>query len=397
MKRNPNLALLQQQYLFPQINQRKKEFLAREPGTELISLGIGDTTEAIPRSIVEGLAEGAQRLGHKKTYTGYGPEQGHEELRTAIAHTLYQDRITPSSIFISDGAKCDIGRLQLLFGRTVKIALQDPAYPVYRDGSLLQGVADITYLPCTPQNNFFPDLTPAKNCDLLYFCSPNNPTGAVATRDQLTELVAFARKNKQIILFDSAYAAYIQDPSLPRSIYEIDGAEEVAIETSSFSKIAGFTGVRLGWSIVPEQLKYEDGQSVQRDWSRITSTIFNGASNIAQAGGLQILKQAGLAEVKQLIAFYMENAHLLSNALKEQGIPVYGGQHAPYVWAHFPNNPSWETFQYFLESLHLVVTPGSGFGPTGEGFIRLTAFNSRENINKACKIIANNSLLSIKL
>lgn len=397
MKRNPNLSLLQPQYLFPQIQQRKREFLEKNPGIELISLGIGDTTEPIPHTIVEGMKKAAERLENKATYTGYGPEQGHEELRNAIAKVYYKGLVTSRSIFISDGAKCDIGRLQLLFGKGVKIALQDPAYPVYRDGSLLQGVANITYLPCTPGNDFFPDLTVGKGADLIYFCSPNNPTGATATREQLTELIHFARENRQIILFDSAYAAYIQDPNLPRSIYEIPGAEEVAIETSSFSKIAGFTGVRLGWTIIPENLRYEDGQKVHSDWARITSTIFNGASNIAQAGGLEILKPEGLAAVQKLITFYMENARLLKQALEAQHIAVYGGLHAPYLWARFPGAPSWDTFQYFLEKLHLVSTPGSGFGPAGEGFLRLTAFNSKENITKACNVIANNSIVTLKL
>jgi len=397
MKRNPHLSLLQPQYLFPQIQQRKREFLERNGPVDLISLGIGDTTEPIPNAVVNGMVAAAERLAQKETYTGYGAEQGQEPLRKMIAEVLYHGRVNPKAIFVSDGAKCDIGRLQLLFGPSAKIALQDPAYPVYRDGSLLQGVSNITYLPCTPENDFFPDLSLAAHCDLLYFCSPNNPTGVAATRTQLEELVAFARENQQIILFDTAYAAYIQDSAIPRSIYEIEGAEEVAIETSSFSKIAGFTGVRLGWTVVPETLKYEDGHPIHSDWNRITSTIFNGASNIAQAGGIEVLKPEGLAEVQKLIHFYRENAHLLREALQKQGISVYGGVHAPYVWAHFPDAPSWETFQYFLEKLHLITTPGSGFGSTGEGFIRLTAFNSRENIIRSCKIIANNSLSSLIL
>lgn len=387
MKRNPHLSLLQPQYLFPQIAQRKREFLEKHPDAKLIGLGIGDTTEPIPEGIVEGMVAGAKRLADRKTYTGYGPEQGAEELREAIAQVIYGGRVHAKEIFISDGAKCDIGRLQLLFGPGIKIALQDPAYPVYRDGSLLQGVKEVQYLPCNPENGFFPDLEQAKGCDLLYFCSPNNPTGAVATRQQLEELVAFAQREKLIIIFDSAYAAYIRDPELPKSIYEIEGAEEVAIETSSFSKIAGFTGVRLGWTVVPEGLKYEDGQFVHRDWSRITSTVFNGASNIAQAGGIEVLQPAGQAAVRKLIELYMNNALKLRNALGDIRVGTYGGVHAPYVWAHFPHATSWETFQYFLEKLHLVTTPGSGFGPAGEGFIRLSAFNSPENIHSACQRI----------
>jgi LL-diaminopimelate aminotransferase len=279
--------------------------------------------------------------------------------------------------------------LQTLFGSKVSIAVQDPAYPVYVDGSILHGIESIHYLPCTPENNFFPTLDSSKKTDLLYFCSPNNPTGAVATKEQLKRLVAFAREQKSILIFDSAYAHFVQDPTLPSSIYEIEGADEVAIETGSFSKIAGFTGVRLGWTIVPKKIKYEDGLSVHSDWRRLTSTIFNGACNIAQYGGVAILSDSGQKEIENLTKFYMENTRILKNALRGSHYTVYGGDHAPYVWIHFKGKTSWGTFQEILETHHLVTTPGVGFGPCGEGFIRISAFGHRHNILKAAERLAH--------
>lgn len=271
----------------------------------------------------------------------------------------------------------------MLLGSEISVAIQDPAYPVYVDGSLIQGVKDMTFMPCTPENHFFPDLKNIFHADLIYFCSPNNPTGAVATKDQLRELVRFAKKNRSMILFDAAYSNYIQDPDLPRSIYEIEGAREVAIEINSFSKLAGFTGIRLGWSIVPEELKYEDGASVRADWNRITSTIFNGASNIAQLGGIAVLEEKGWNEVAHLTQFYLENAKIIRETLQSLGYEVYGGVNAPYLWVRFRGKNSWDVFQKLLEKCHVVSTPGAGFGPAGEGFIRFTAFGHRENILEA--------------
>lgn len=385
MKRNQNMTRLKANYLFPEINLRKKEFLAAHPEAILISLGIGDTTEAIPESIAHAMAAEANALGTLKGYTGYGPEQGMKPLREKIASKIYGDRVKPEEVFVSDGAKCDLGRLQLLFGDDISIGVQDPAYPVYIDGSLIQGVKEIISMPCSPENQFFPDLQTAKRTDLIYFCSPNNPTGAVATKAQLEDLVRFAKKNRSIILFDSAYACYIQDPSLPKSIFEIEGAKEVAIEIGSFSKLAGFTGVRLGWTVVPEELKYDDGTSVRADWNRITSTIFNGASNIAQVGGCQVLEEKGLKEISTLIHTYLENARIISETLVNLGFEVYGGKNAPYLWVRFKGKKSWDVFQEFLDRYHIVTTPGSGFGPAGEGYIRLTAFGHRENIREAAK------------
>lgn len=379
-KRNANMERLKTNYLFPEVNLRKQKFLAAHPNTTLISLGIGDTTEPIPPYITKALIQGTCRLGTKEGYAGYGPEQGMKLLRERISEKLYSNLVKTDEIFISDGAKCDLGRIQALFGSEVSIAVQDPAYPVYIEGSLIQGVKEIVSMPCNPENHFFPDLSNTKRTDLIYFCSPNNPTGAVATKEQLKQLVIFAKANRSVIIFDSAYANYIQDPNLPKSIFEIEGAKEVAIEISSFSKIAGFTGVRLGWSIFPDELSYDDGSSIKADWNRITSTIFNGASNIAQFGGCAILEKEGLNEIALLAAFYMENTRIIREAMEQLEYEVFGGQNAPYLWVRFKGRRSWDVFQEFLENRHLITTPGIGFGAQGENFVRFTAFGHRENV-----------------
>lgn len=382
-QRNENIAKLSPNYLFPEVHQRKLDFQSKHPEAKIISLGIGDTTHPLPEFIAKALAEEATRLGTAEGYTGYGPPNGYEWLRKKIAAVLYDNKIKADEVFISDGAKCDIGRLQLLFGSHASAAIQDPAYPVYVDGCTMQGNQRLLFLACHPENQFFPHLEAAREADLIYFCSPNNPTGVAATRRQLEELVDFAKKNHSIILFDSAYAAYISDPAIPKSIFEIEGAKEVALEIGSFSKIAGFTGVRLGWTIVPEELRFEDGASVKKDWQRVISTIFNGASNIAQWGGLAALEKEGLTEINRMISYYMNHAQLIRNALENKGWEVYGGIHAPYLWIRFKGRNSWEIFQAILENMHLVTTPGSGFGSCGEGFIRMTAFGSHQNILEA--------------
>lgn len=379
-KRNENLKLLSQNYLFPEVNKRKQAFLNQFPDASLISLGIGDTTEPIPLPISEGMAKAALKLGTKGGYSGYGPELGHMDLRNHIASRMYHNTVSAEDIFISDGAKCDIGRLQQMFGSDVTIAVQDPAYPVYVDGSLIQGVKKIEFLACNPENNFWPDWKNSPKTDLIYICSPNNPTGAVATRLQLEELVALAHANRSIIIYDAAYANYIRDPLLPSSIFEIEGADEVAIEVNSFSKLAGFTGVRLGWTVIKDALKYEDGFSVKADWKRVISTIFNGASNIAQAGGLSVLTDHGMDEIRQLTSFYLENAALIKQALERNNWQVFGGEHAPFLWVKFPGRDSWEVFQEILTKTHLITTPGSGFGLSGSEFIRFSAFGHRDKI-----------------
>lgn len=383
IKRNVNLAKLKKGYLFPEIQMRKMKFLAENPHADLISLGVGDTSEPIPSFIVNAMSQTALKLGTRTGYTGYGPEEGHQDLRQHIASHIYKNEFKASEVFVSDGAGCDIGRLQMLFGPDVSVAIQDPAYPAYADGCVIQGVSEIFYMPCTPENDFFPDLENIPKTDIIYFCSPNNPTGAVATKDQLEKLVNFAKVNKSIIVFDSAYASFIQDPQLPKSIYDIPGAKEVAIEIGSFSKMAGFTGVRLGWTVVPNELKYEDGTPVNNDWYRLICTVFNGASNIAQQGGMAVLDQAGWLETKKLTQYYLENAQIIKSVFEQQKREVYGGTNAPYLWVRFEHRKSWDVFQELLEKFHLVTTPGSGFGFSGEGFIRFTAFGNREKIISA--------------
>lgn len=347
----------------------------------LISLSIGDTSEPIPPAVTEKMIAAARQLSTRIGYTGYGAEQGGRSLREKIAAVVYNGSISPDEIFISDGAKCDIGRLQVLFGEAA-IAVQNPTYPVYVDTGLLLNQT-IGYMDCVPETNFFPKEFP--NADLIYLCSPNNPTGAAATRSQLESLVRAAKEKHAFIIFDAAYAGFIQDPSIPRSIYEIEGADEVAIEVSSFSKLIGFTGVRLGWSVVPQKLKYADGGSVRDDYSRIVTTFFNGASNISQAGGLAALEQQ--EEIERLSAYYLENARLIKEALAPKGFPIYGGVNAPYLWVDFKNRDSWALFQLLLEETKLITTPGSGFGSCGEGFLRFSAFGNRERILQAAERI----------
>lgn len=388
-KRNPNLAKLKSSYLFPTIHQRKLDFLAAHPEAKLISLGIGDTTLPIVPHVTEAMHTAADLLGTPEGYSGYGPDQGEPELRKKIARQFYGNTVKPEEIFVSDGAKCDIGRLQLLFGKEARIAIQDPAYPVYGDGSTIQGVSEIHFLACLPENDFFPHFDPSLDIDLIYISSPNNPTGAVATHAQLEELVAYAKERRAIILFDAAYGCFIQDTALPRSIFEIAGARDVAIEINSFSKVSGFTGVRLGWTVVPDTLRFDDGSLVIRDWHRVMTTLFNGASHISQRGGLAVLDPQGLQETREQILHYLENGAILRRALEKKGFEVFGGLHAPYLWVRMKGQKSWDAFQFFLEKLHIVTTPGAGFGPSGEGFLRMTSFGQRPQVLEAAERISN--------
>lgn len=392
--RNPHLAKLQAGYLFPEIQKRKQAYLTRHPEAKLISLGIGDTTLPLNACKAEQMSRFAANLSSKEGYSGYGPEQGSPQLRKLLAERLYQNRVHPEEIFISDGAKCDIARLQLLFGSKARIAVQDPTYPVYVDTGIMMGQSGsfnaahahyegIAYMRCAPDNGFFPNLEALPPVDLLFFCSPNNPTGVAATRAQLAQLVAFAKQHRAILVFDAAYAAYIRDPMIPHSIYEIPGAREVAIEVNSFSKMSGFTGVRLGWTVVPEELRFDDGTSIKKDWDRIYTTCFNGASNIAQQGGLAVLSDEGIAAVKTMSDHYLANARLLHQLWMELGFPVFGGIHAPYLWVQFPGRKSWDVFEELLEKVQIVATPGCGFGPAGEGFMRFSAFGVRSQLEEA--------------
>jgi len=392
--RNVNIGKLQAGYLFPEIGRRRNAFLEKNPDANIISLGIGDTTQPVPDHILSGLLKGVTNLGSKDTYSGYGAEQGQGPLREKIASALYDGKIAPDEVFVSDGSKCDIGRLQMMFGNGVTSAVQDPSYPVYVDTSVIMGQTGemdqdakqyekIVYMPCNPGNGFFPDLAKTERADIIYFCSPNNPTGAAATRAQLTELVAWANEKGSIIVFDAAYAPFIKSDDVPKSIFEIEGARTCAIEVNSFSKYAGFTGVRLGWTVIPKELLYADGSPVSNDFNRIMCTAFNGASNIVQAGAMACLDADGLAEIDILIAYYMENAAILRQGMLDLGFKVHGGTDAPYVFVDLEGRSSWDMFSKLLDEAQVVTIPGAGFGPGGEGFLRLSAFAPRDSCIEA--------------
>ena len=400
VKRNENISKLQAGYLFPEIGRRKRALLEKEPDAKLISLGIGNTTEPLSPHIVEGLQKEVTNLATLEGYTGYDDDAQAQEflakLKNRISKNWYNDIISPDEIIVSDGSKPDCGRLFFLFGSNVSVAVQDPAYPVYVDGSVMIGATGnynsdteefdgIEYMRCTAENDFFPDLSKVKRTDLIYICSPNNPTGAVATKEELKELVDFARKNKSIIIFDAAYSEFIKEEGLPRSIFEIEGARECAIEVSSLSKSAGFTGVRLGWTIVPKELKFDDGESVGKDWQRVVGTLFNGSSNIAQWGAIAALSDTGLSEVKEKVNYYMANAKIIKDGLEGLGIKTFGGVNSPYIWAAFPGKKSWDVFEDILTKAHVVTTPGAGFGKAGEGFVRFSAFGNTSDIKEAVK------------
>ncbi len=399
LKRNTGFSNLTAGYLFPEVARRRREYASKNPNAKIISLGIGNTTEPLPKCIAQAMADYSISLSTAEGYSGYGDEQGLTELRKRIAEVFYKDLASDDEVFISDGAKCDIARIQTLFGSKVKIAVQDPAYPVYVDGSVIVGAAGkntgsgykgVTYMPCVPENNFFPDLSKIKKNSLIYFCSPNNPTGAVSSREELKKLVDFANANGCIVIFDAAYREFIRDEKLPKSIFEIEGSRHCAIEINSFSKPAGFTGVRLGWSVVPKELKFADGTSVHQDWNRVMTTLFNGASNVAQNGGLACLTDEGLSAMKSVIDYYLENASLIEKTFRGEnfrkaGAEVYFTGNSPYIWVKFPGKKSWDVFDSLLEKCNVVTTPGSGFGPAGESFIRISAFGHHADVEEACK------------
>lgn len=378
MKRLINFKKLNTSYLFREIEGRKRQFLHNHPDADIINLGVGDTIFPLEPSIAQAMERGAFDLSREEGYCGYGEEQGMLELRQTLVKNIYNGKISADEIFISDGAKCDIGRLQLFFSNARSVGIQDPTYPVYLEGSVIQGIPEICSLPCTPDNDFFPHLPP--KLDLLYICNPNNPTGAAYTYDQLKKLVNYAQKNHTILLMDSTYSSYIQNPALPRSIYAIQGAREVAIEINSFSKMVGFSGVRLGWTVIPKELKFECGCPVWQDWHRLHCMIFNGASNIAQKGGIAVFEGK---KWRENICYYMKNASLLKQTFQNRGYAVYGGDNAPYLWIHIPEKLSWDVFQYFLEKKQVIITPGVGYGTTGEYFIRVSSFSRVHHIKDA--------------
>ncbi len=408
-KINKNYDKLAAGYLFPEIAKRTNLFQQNNPDAKVLKLGIGDTTEPLPPTVVDGFITGAKNLAKRETYTGYGDYEGNLELRQALKDH-YQSggvELDETEIFVSDGAKPDSGNIQSIFSTDNIVAVQDPAYPVYVDTNVIAGRTGtfnpetrqydgIVYMPCTEENGFFARV-PDQKADLIYLCSPNNPTGAVATKKQLADYIEYARENKAVIIFDAAYSAYVKDKDLPTSIYQIDGAKECAIEINSFSKSAGFTGVRLGWSVVPKALVARDAPAgkVNALWARRQCTFFNGASNVVQAGGLAVLTPQGWQECRRMIDYYMQNAAIIRDGLGSLGLTVYGGDNAPYIWLKTPDNiSSWDFFDKLLQESHVVGTPGSGFGPSGEGFFRLSAFGHRENVEKAVDNIKQNLRLS---
>lgn len=401
---NDNYLKLKAGYLFPEIARRVNAFIEANPDAQVIRLGIGDVTEPLPQACRDAMIKAVEDMGDRDSFKGYGPEQGYAWLREKIASHDFQARgcdIDASEIFISDGSKCDCGNILDIFGNDNVIAVTDPVYPVYVDTNVMAGhTGDINdkgeyeglvYLPITAENNFTATL-PTQKVDLIYLCFPNNPTGATATREYLQAWVDYARANGSIIFYDAAYEAFITDPSIPHSIYEIAGAKECAIEFRSFSKNAGFTGTRCALTVVPKNLigKAKDGADVEvwKLWNRRQSTKFNGVSYIVQRGAEAVYSEEGKAQIKALIDFYMENAQIIRDRLNEAGLAVYGGVNAPYVWVKTPAGlTSWDFFDKLLHNCHVVGTPGSGFGAAGEGYFRISAFNSRDNVNEAMRRI----------
>ncbi|TGN19935.1 LL-diaminopimelate aminotransferase [Leptospira idonii] len=401
---NENYLKLKAGYLFPEIGRRVKAYSEANPNQRIIRLGIGDVTLPLAPTIVNAMVDAAKEMGTSSGFHGYGPEQGYSSLLQKIIEHDYTKRgvtLSEDEVFVSDGSKCDCGNIQEIFSLDSKIAVVDPVYPVYVDTNVMAGrtgevkesghYANIVYMPATEANSFEPDF-PKEKADIIYLCYPNNPTGMVASKARLTEWVNFAKKTGSIILYDSAYEAFIQDPAIPKSIYEIPGAKEVAMEFRSFSKTAGFTGTRCAYLVIPKELKGKTskGEEVSFNslWSRRHTTKFNGVSYITQKGAEAVFSPQGQIEIKEQIAYYMENARLIREGLSASGYSVFGGQNAPYIWLKTPRNlKSWEFFDELLNKAQIVGTPGSGFGPAGEGYFRLSAFGKREDVISAIERI----------
>ena len=403
---NDNYLKLPGSYLFAEIARRVAAFKEANPDADIIRLGIGDVTQPLPPACIEAMHKAVDELASADTFRGYGPEQGYSFLTDAIIEHNYKARgieIASDEIFISDGSKSDCGNIQEIFGTDNRVAITDPVYPVYLDTNVMAGrtgtinpdghFEGVTYLPCDASNDFAPAL-PQKRVDMIYLCCPNNPTGTTLSRTELKKWVDYARENEAVILFDAAYAAYITEDDVPRSIYEIEGAKDVAIEFRSFSKTAGFTGTRCGYTIIPKTVKGHaaDGSLVEFNklWNRRHTTKFNGTAYIVQRGAAAIYTEEGQKQVRETIAYYMENARIIREGLQAAGLKAYGGVNAPYIWLQTPNDmPSWDFFDKLLTEVHIVGTPGAGFGPCGEGYFRLTAFGNRENTVRAVERIKN--------
>ncbi len=399
---NSNFLKLKAGYLFPEIARRVRVYTEANPdkAARIIRCGIGDVTEPLPAAVVKAMHEGVDEMATREGFKGYGPEQGYEFLRQAIVDNQFADLgISADEVFISDGSKCDTGNILDIFGKGNVIAITDPVYPVYVDTNVMAGntgdadekgaYEGLLYLPCNAANGFVADV-PAAKADLIYLCFPNNPTGAVATRSQLEAWVKYAKANDAIILFDAAYEAFIQDPEVPHSIFEIEGARDCAIEFRSFSKNGGFTGVRCAYIVIPKTVSGKSDTDeripLHQLWSRRHSTKFNGASYPVQKGAAAVFSPEGKAQVSALIEHYMGNAKLLREAAAAAGLPVFGGENAPYVWVGCPAGlSSWDMFDKMLGEAQVVITPGSGFGSAGEGYFRISAFNSRANVEEVCR------------
>ena len=400
---NADYLKLKAGYLFPEISRRIKDFNSKNPNIDLIRLGIGDVTEPLPLACREAMKAAIEEMGTLEGFKGYGPEQGYQWLRESISKNDYLSRgceISPEEIFISDGSKCDSSNILDILGKDNKIAVTDPVYPVYVDTNVMTGrtgeanssgeYKGLSYIPINSENGFEAEI-PKEKFDLIYLCFPNNPTGAVATREQLVSWVEYAKENDSLILFDAAYEAFIKDDSIPHSIFEIEGSKECAIEFRSFSKNAGFTGTRCAFTVIPKSLKGKAGEEkvdLWSLWNRRQSTKFNGVSYIVQRGAEAVYSEEGQIQIKKLVSFYMDNAQIIKANLTSAGFEVFGAINAPYAWIKTPNNlSSWDFFDLLLENANIVGTPGSGFGAAGEGYFRLSAFNSRENVEKAMQKI----------
>ena len=403
---NENYFKLQAGYLFPEIGRRVREFQKANPQADIIKMGIGDVTQPLAPSVIRAFHEGVDEMSKAETFKGYSPEQGYDFLREAIANNEYLSRgadIHPDEIFISDGSKCDTGNILEIFGNNNIIAVQDPAYPVYVDTCVMAGRTGnyqengyydgLVYLPCTSENGFIPEI-PKERVDIIFLCYPNNPTGTVASKTELKKWVDYALKNKSVILFDAAYEAYISDHDIPHTIYEIEGAREVAIEFRSFSKTAGFTGTRCAYTIIPKNLVATTSNGVEEAvhplWFRRQATKFNGVSYPVQKAAAAIFTPEGKNEVKSTISYYMNNAGILREKLTKLGFQVFGGKDAPYVWVNSNRGiRSWDLFDKLLKEANVVGTPGSGFGPSGEGYFRFSSFATHENVLNAMDRLNN--------
>lgn len=392
---NENFLKLQDSYLFSTIAKKVAKYTEENPDKQIIKLGIGDVTRPIVPACVEAMHKAVDEIGTAEGFKGYGPEQGYDFLRTAIVENDYKTRgveIEKDEIFVSDGAKCDCGNIVDIFGKGNKVAITDPVYPVYLDTNIMSG-REVIYLPVTAENNFVPEL-PKEKVDMIYLCFPNNPTGTVLTKEELKKWIDYAKENNSVILYDAAYEAFITEENIPHSIHEVEGAKEVAIEFRSYSKTAGFTGVRCAYVVIPKELKgkTKDGEEVSYNklWNRRTCTKFNGVSYIVQKAAEATYSEEGRKQIQENINYYLENARIIKQGLEKAGFTCYGGVNSPYVWLKVPDGmTSWEFFDELLEKANVVGTPGSGFGPHGEGYFRLTAFGTKENTQKAIERIMN--------